>query len=85
MNESMNFFGSAWISPEGDKIVAVYTNYSDKAVKLIDGREEWDSQPTSVMIYTSSSSKHLKERIVPEDGDIYVDAKSVTTVVYELK
>lgn len=85
MNESMNFFGSAWISPEGDKIVAVYTNYSDKAVKLIDGREGWDSQPTSVMIYTSSSSKHLKERIVPEDGDIYVDAKSVTTVVYELK
>ena len=85
MNESMNFFGSAWISPEGDKIVAVYTNYSDKAVKLIDGREGWDSQPTSVMTYTSSSSKHLKERIVPEDGDIYVDAKSVTTVVYELK
>lgn len=85
MNESMNFFGSAWISPEGDKIVAVYTNYSDKAVKLIDGREGWDSQPTSVMIYTSSSSKHLKKRIVPEDGDIYVDAKSVTTVVYELK
>lgn len=85
MNESMNFFGSAWISPEEDKIVAVYTNYSDKAVKLIDDREGWDSQPTSVMTYTSSSSKHLKERVVPEDGDIYVDAKSVTTVVYELK
>lgn len=85
MNESMNFFGSAWISPEGDKIVAVYTNYSDKAVKLIDDREGWDSQPLSVMTYTSSSSKHLKERVVPEDGDIYVDAKSVTTVVYELK
>lgn len=85
MNESMNFFGSAWISPEGDKIVAVYTNYSDKAVKLIDDREGWDSQPLSVMTYTSSSSNHLKERVVPEDGDIYVDAKSVTTVVYELK
>ena len=43
MNENMNFFGSAWISPEGDKIVAVYSNLSDKAVKLVDESEGWSS------------------------------------------
>ena len=84
MNENMNFFGSAWISPEGDKIVAVYSNLSDKAVKLVDESEGWSSQPKSVTTYTSSLSKNLKERTVPTDGDVYVDANSVTTVVYQL-
>lgn len=84
MNETMNFFGSAWISPEGDEIVAVYSNLSDKAVKLIDESEGWNSESVSVKTYTSSLSKNLKERVVPADGDVYVDANSVTTVVYQL-
>lgn len=84
LNESMNFFGSAWISPDGSKIVAVYSNLSDKAIRIVDEREGWSGEPKSVKTYTSSSSKNLKEREVPADGDIYVDAKSVTTVVYEL-
>lgn len=84
MNENMNFFGSAWISPEGDKIVAVYSNLSDKAVKLVDESEGWSSESVSVKTYTSSLSKNLKERVVPADGDVYVDANSVTTVVYQL-
>ena len=84
MNENMNFFGSAWISPEGDEIVAVYSNLSDKAVKLIDESEGWNSESVSVKTYTSSLSKNLKERVVPADGDVYVDANSVTTVVYQL-
>lgn len=84
MNETMNFFGSAWISPKGDEIVAVYSNLSDKAVKLIDESEGWNSESVSVKTYTSSLSKNLKERVVPADGDVYIDANSVTTVVYQL-
>lgn len=84
LNESMNFFGSAWISPEGDKIVAVYSNLSDKAIRLSDTHEGWKGEPESVRTYTTSSSKELKEREVPDGGDIYLDAQSVTTVVYDL-
>ena len=78
------FHLKAWISPEGDKIVAVYSNLSDKAVKLVDESEGWSSESVSVKTYTSSLSKNLKERVVPADGDVYVDANSVTTVVYQL-
>lgn len=84
LNETMNFFGSAWISPEGNKIVAVYSNLAEKAIRLVDVHEGWSREPASIKTYTTSSSKELKEREVPADGDIYLDAKSVTTVVYEL-
>lgn len=84
LNETMNFFGSAWISPEGDKIVAVYSNLSEKAIRLVDTHEYWKNEPKTIRTYTTSSSKELKEREVTAEGDIYLDAESVTTVVYEL-
>ena len=51
MKERMNLFGCGWIWGEGDKIVGVYRNYWDKGVKVIEGREGWDSERRCVMIY----------------------------------
>lgn len=85
LSESMNFFGSAWISPEADKIVAVYTNYSDKGVRLNETREGWNGEVASITTYTTTQDKNLKEKTYATDEKVTLDAESVTTVVYTLK
>jgi O-glycosyl hydrolase len=85
LNESRSFFGSAWISPPGDKIVAVYTNLSDKGVRLNETREGWSTAPKSITTYTTSGSKNLLESTVPAGTPVILDAESVTTVVYTLQ
>lgn len=83
LNESRSFFGSAWISPDGGKIVVVYTNLSEKGVRLSETRKGWSGEPVAVRTYTTSFSKNLKEASV--DGQIVLDPESVTTVVYDIK
>ena len=85
LNESRSFFGSAWLSPEGDKLVAVYTNLSDKGVRLNETREGWAGEPKSITTYTTTSSKNLIEGSVTVGQPVVLDAGSVTTVVYSLK
>jgi len=85
LSESMNFFGSAWISPEADKIVAVYTNYSNKGVRLNETREGWNGEVASITTYTTTQDKNLKEKTYATDEKVTLDAESVTTVVYTLK
>lgn len=84
LNESRSFFGSAWISPGADEVVAVYTNLSDKGVRLIETHEGWGGEPVSVTTYTTTAGKNLKEAAVATDT-VVLEAKSVTTVVYKLK
>ena len=85
LNEVVNFFGSAYISPDGKQIVAVYSNLSDKAIRLEETHEGWSGTPSSIKTYTTSANKNLQEGVVAADGKVYLDAESVTTVVYELK
>lgn len=85
LSESMNFFGSAWISPKADEIVAVYTNYSDKGVRLNETREGWNGDVASITTYTTTQDKNLKEKNYATDEKVILDAESVTTVVYTLK
>lgn len=84
LNEAHNFFGSAWISPDGKQIVAVYSNLSEKAVRLGETHEGWSAEPQSVVTYTTSGSKNLQEKNVEAGSPVYLDAESVTTVVYNL-
>lgn len=85
LTESLNFFGSAWISPQGDKIVAVFTNMSDKNVRLSETHEGWSSEATSINTYTTTGSKNLVETTISGGESVILEAKSVTTVVYNLK
>lgn len=85
LNESMSFFGSAWISPQQDCIVAVYTNLSSKGVRLKETRQNWPGELKSIKTYTTSANKQLVEKILETEDSVVLDAKSVTTVVYELK
>lgn len=85
LNESRSFFGSAWISPEKDKVVAVYTNLSEKGVRLNETHKNWNRQIKSTITYTTTTAKNLLEAIVSPDQQVVVDAKSVTTIIYNLK
>lgn len=85
LNESRSFFGSAWLSPEGDKIVAVYTNLAEKAVRLSETHEGWSSEAKSVTTYTTTAGKNLVEATVATGKPVVLETKSVTTVVYSLR
>lgn len=84
LDEVPNFFGSAYISPDGKQIVAVYSNLSSKAVRLEETHTGWNGAPSSIRVYTTSIHKNLQESAVDTNGTVYLDAESVTTVVYDL-
>ena len=64
--------------------MAVYSNLSEKAVRLGETHEGWSAEPQSVVTYTTSGSKNLQEKNVEAGSPVYLDAESVTTVVYNL-
>lgn len=79
-NENKEKFGTAYSSPDGKTLVAVYTNLSKEPfnakVKL--------SGVKSIKAYTTSSAKNLaEEKISNVDSDINIPPGSVVTVVYE--
>ena len=82
LNESNLFFGSAYLSPAGDKLVAVYTNLSERAIRLSETRTGWPAAPKSITTYTTTSSKKLQEATLSASAQVVLDAGSVTTVVY---
>ena len=83
LTESCNFFGSAYISPDGKRVVAVYTNVGNKPVRLNETHTGFGTA-ASVRTYTTSVDKQLKEAVVAQGESVVLDAKSVTTVVYDL-
>ncbi len=81
---SKELFGSAFISPDSKKIVAVYTNLSARqfnAKALIENVEI-----ASVSTYTNSASQDMAERMITDvTSTIPVNPNTVVTVVYNLK
>ena len=68
-----------------DKIVAVYTNLSEKGVRLNEIHKEWVSEISSITTYTTTNNKNLQEVHVTADQQVIVPSESVTTVIYNLK
>lgn len=80
--ESRNFFGSAYISPDGKRLVAVYTNMGKKKVTLNTTVAGFEN--ASVRTFTTTSSKHLQGANLEKGDKVTLDPRSVTTVVYDL-
>lgn len=78
-----DFFGTAYISPEKDKLVVVYTNMTDKRAAVNHTFEGLGKTVGSFQQYTTSSAKDLKKEATYNRGTI--PAKSVATLVYELQ
>ncbi len=82
--ENRNFFGSAYLSPDGKRLVAVYTNYSEKPVRINVALNGLATAPASVRSYTTSADKSLEEAAIDTAAEILLDPQSVTTFVYDL-
>ncbi|MCC8115176.1 MAG: beta-glycosidase [Bacteroidales bacterium] len=83
--DSSYFFGDAWISPDGNELVCVYTNRNaEKGVKLNIEYGNWPSTPTKIMRYTTTASKNLEGEEWNVDYRVVLEPSSVTTVVYTL-
>ena len=75
-----SFFGSAFLSGDGNTLVAVYTNLSDQKLR-VNSFVSGFSGNTKFLRFVTDKDKKL-ERTNMSDGNIVVPAKSVTTVVY---
>lgn len=80
MNETKDFFGSAYIAPDKSRLVLVFTNYDNEKGFSID--METPEGTKSVYRYTTTSEKHLKQDRFSLKDKVFVDPKSVTTIVY---
>lgn len=80
LNESMNFFGTAYIAPDNSKLVIVLTNYDkEKGVSVDMARPEGAK---AVFTYTTTASKNLKQERFNLNDQVFIDPASVTTIVY---
>ncbi|GAB6120170.1 glycoside hydrolase [Dysgonomonas termitidis] len=83
-NTSKELFGSAYISPDGKKVVAVYTNLSASRYDVRANLANADIE--SIKTYTTSQTQDLEEESIKDTGNsIFVTPNSVLTVVYNLK
>ncbi|MDR1116082.1 MAG: hypothetical protein LBL33_08070 [Tannerella sp.] len=79
-----SFFASAWLSPENDRLVVVYTNMSVKDIEVELDIKGINRKYTSKKKYTTSQTKDLNEEppTLPDENNCLIESKSVTTVVY---
>lgn len=82
-NSTKDFFGTAYISPEQDKLVVVYTNMTNKRAAVNNTFEGLGKTVASFQQYTTSNAKDLKKEATYNRGT--VPAKSVATFVYDLQ
>ena len=73
------------ICPDGSQVVAVFSNLSDKGVRLKEVHTGWSGEPKSIKTYTTTKDKALLEATVASGSQVIIEANSVTTVVYNLK
>lgn len=81
-NSDNMFFGSAYLSPEKDKLVIVYTNCSQKSIKVTNEFDGLDKQVGEYEQYVTSASTDLKRS--PSYEKSIIPARSVVTMVYSL-
>jgi O-glycosyl hydrolase len=80
-NASNSFFGSAYVSPQRDTLVAVYTNLTTKAIG-IDVTLKGLGSPKTIKRYTTSQAKNLEEEL--QTDNLYTfQPNTVTTLVYQ--
>lgn len=80
--ESKDFFGTAYISPEGNQIVVVVSNFNKERGVMLDNTFAGVGTPKSIYRYTTTSTKHLKEDRFNVADKVFVEPYSISTIVY---
>jgi len=83
-NASNSFFGSAYLSPQKDKLVVVYTNLTTKIIGVDLSLNGLSKKASSVKQYTTNASSDLSEKELSSNNSS-IQPKSVVTVVYDFK
>ncbi|WP_394698904.1 glycoside hydrolase [uncultured Bacteroides sp.] len=83
-NSSNTFFGSAYLSPQKDRLVVVYTNLTAKVIGADLSLKGFTKQASSIKQYTTNASSDLAETTVTTKS-CAIQPKSVVTVVYDFK
>ncbi len=86
-NASSLFMGSAYVAPDGKRLVAVYTNISDKRIAVNTALSGVSGKTvSSVKMYTTSQTSDLQEEVVAgasADKQLVIPARAVVTIVYD--
>lgn len=80
--QNNKFFATAFLSPENDKLVVVYTNCTDKSIQITNEFSGLDKQVGDFEQYTTSAVKNLRRE--PDYQKGLLPAKSVSTFIYTL-
>lgn len=82
-NESAQFFGSSYLSPDNTRLVSVYTNNTE-APFYLQGEFEGRDNVMAIKTYTTTETDELTPANVRTKDVVVIPAKSVVTVVYDL-
>ncbi len=82
LNESKDFFGSAYVAPDGSKLVVVLTNYNKTNGVTVDMQTPEGAK--AIYTYTTTAEKKLKQARFNLKDTVFIDPASVTTIVYYL-
>ncbi|MDE6521755.1 MAG: beta-glycosidase [Muribaculaceae bacterium] len=82
LDETKDFFGSAYLAPEGNKLVVVLTNYDKTNGVTVDMPNPEGVK--AVFTYTTTADKNLKQERFNLNDKVFIDPASVTTIVYYL-
>lgn len=81
-NPSNSFFGSAYVSPQKDTLVVVYTNLTSKSIAVNLTLKGLSKSPKSVKRYVTSATKDLAEETL-NSNNCTIQPRSVVTLVYQ--
>lgn len=80
LDESKDFFGTAYIAPDNTRLVLVITNYDkERGISLA---MDAPKDAKSVYTYTTTATKQMKQAQFNLKDKVFVDPASVTTIVY---
>lgn len=82
LDENENFFGTAWTSPTGSRVVMVITNYNNDNVRF-NVYPQFESNPRGIHRYTTSAKKNLYQEWFKVGDQLFVEPHSVTTFVFD--
>lgn len=80
LDESKDFFGTAYVAPDNSSVVIVLTNYDKERGVSLDMVAPANAK--AVYTYTTTASKHLLQSRFNLKDKVFVDPASVTTIVY---
>ena len=81
-SENKDFFGTAYVSPDGKTVVAVYTNYDKEKGVTLSNSFDNGKTPATVTRYTTTATRHLEEDRFNVADKVFLEPASVTTIVY---